>query len=83
MNDFSSGDIILAPDSNEQYVVGTMGELTGVYCVNRGYAVFKKVDIIDKNSEYYIVRKGTNYGLKVYDHIVLDYTTVKENELVN
>lgn len=83
MNDFSSGDIILAPDSNEQYIVGTMGELTGVYCVNRGYAVFKKVDIIDKNSEYYIVRKGTTYGLKVYDHIVLDYTTVKENELVN
>lgn len=83
MDDFSSGDIIIAPDSNEQYVIGTMGELTGVYCVNRGYAVFKKVDIIDKNSEYYIVRKGTNYGLKVYDHIVLDYTTVKENELVN
>lgn len=83
MNDFSSGDIIIAPDTDEQYVVGTMGELTGVYCVNRGYAIFKKVDIIDKNNEYYIVRKGTNYGLKVYDHIVLDYTTVKENELVN
>lgn len=83
MSDFSSGDIIIAPDSDEQYVIGTMGELTGVYCVNRGYAVFKKVDIIDKNSEYYIIRQGMNYGLKIYDHIVLDYRTVNENELVN
>lgn len=83
MDDFSSGDLILKPDSDEQYVIGTIGELTGVYCVNRGYAVFKKVDILDKNNEYYIVRKGMNYGLKVYDHIVLDYTTVKENELIN
>lgn len=83
MNDFESGDIIISKDSSEQYIIGTMGELTGVYCVNRGYAVFKPITIIDKNDDYYIIKKDANYGLKVYDHIVLDYTTVKENELVN
>ncbi len=83
MNDFSSGDILMIADSDNTFVVGTIGELTGVFCVNKGYAVFKKVDVIDKNSEYYIVKKGSNYGLAIYDHIVLDYKSVKENEIVN
>ena len=83
MDVFSSGDIIMLPDSDETYIVGTMEELKGVYCINRGYAVFKKVDILKQNSEYCVVKKGTSYGLSIYDHIVLDYTTVKENEIVN
>lgn len=83
MDVFSSGDIIMLPDSDVTYIVGTMEELKGVYCINRGYAVFKKVDILKQNSEYCVVKKGTSYGLSIYDHIVLDYTTVKENEIVN
>jgi hypothetical protein len=83
MDDFESGDILMEAETGNQYIVGTMGELTGVYCVNRGYAVFKKINIIDKNNEYYIVEKGSTYGLSVYDHIVLDHRTVKENELVD
>ena len=83
MSTLESGDILMLPDSDETYVVGTMDELSGVYCVNKGYAVFKKVDILDNNEEYYIIRKGNHYGLAIYDHIVLDYTTVKENEIVN
>ncbi len=82
-SDFSSGDVIAKADSEDTFVVGTIGELSGVYCVNRGYAVFKKVDIIDQNSEYYIVKRGTSYGLSIYDHIVLDHSTVKEDEIVN
>lgn len=83
MDTFKSGDMLMLPNSDETYIVGTMEELNGVYCINRGYAVFKKVDILKQNSEYCIVRKGTSYGLAIYDHIVLDYTTVKENEIVN
>lgn len=83
MDDFKSGDILMLPDSDETYIVGTMDELTGVYCINKGYSVFKKVDILEQNAEYYIIRKGTNYGLAIYDHIVLDYTTIKEHEIIN
>ena len=83
MNDFDSGDVIMAADTGKQYIIGTMGELTGVYCVNRGYASFRMVEIIDENNEYYIVKSGTTYGLSVYDHIVLDYRTVDENKLIN
>ena len=53
-----------------------------MYCVNKGYTQFRKVDIIDRNNEYYIIKQGSAYGVKVYDHIVLDYSTVKEDELI-
>ncbi len=83
MNDFKSGDIIMIPDSDQTYIVGTIGELSGVYCVNKGYAVFRKVDIIEQNAEYCIVEKNSKYGLSIYDHIVLDYKTIDENEILN
>lgn len=82
MNDFQSGQIITIADSQEIFTVGIIQELDGVYCVNRGYAVFKAVSIIDKNDEYCIIEKGTDYGLATYDHIVLDHKTVKESELI-
>ena len=33
-------------------------------------------------AEYYIVAKGTSYGLSVYDHIVLDASTVTEGAII-
>ena len=82
-DDFKIGDILHIADSDEIFVVGTMAELDGVYCVNKGYAVFKAVNIIDKNKEYSIVTKGREYSLAKYDHIVLDHTTVKDDDIVN
>lgn len=82
-DDFKIGDILHIADSDEIFVVGTMAELDGVYCVNKGYAVFKAVNVIDKNKEYSIVTKGREYSLAKYDHIVLDHTTVKDAEIVN
>ena len=46
-------------------------------------AVFKAVNVIDKNKEYSIVTKGREYSLAKYDHIVLDHTTVKDDDIVN
>lgn len=82
-DNFKIGDILRIADSDEIFVVGTMAELDGVYCVNKGYAVFKAVNIIDKNKEYSIVTKGREYSLAKYDHIVLDHTTVKDDDIVN
>ncbi len=81
MEDFKAGDILCKEDSSEIFVVGILKELDGVYCVNRGYAAFKTVVIIDSNDEYYIVNSRTEYGLSRYDHIVLDYTTINDSEL--
>ena len=67
-----SGTLLLKPESSETYTVEETKTLTGVYNINRGYAVFRKVTILCENDEYYIVAEGEDYGLSNYDHIVQD-----------
>ena len=77
-----SGDYVVKPDSQDRYQIGQSASLEGVYNINKGYAVFKQIEILKSNNEYYSIRKGTNYGLSVYDHIVLDANTVYEGQLI-
>lgn len=81
-SEFKSGDYIVKPDSTERYQVGAVATLDGVYNINKGYAVFKVIKELANNGEYYTIDKGTRYGLSVYDHIVLDATTVTEGEII-
>ena len=62
--------------------MGKTRSLQGVYNINKGYAVFKKVDILCENDEYYIVREGDSYGLSNYDHIVQEGSSVSPEEVV-
>lgn len=79
---FNSGDILLKPDSDETFTVSIKDKLHGVYNMNNGYADFAKVDVKCSNKEYSIVESGTAYGLRVYDHIVLDGESVNDDDLV-
>lgn len=80
----SKGDILLKPDSNEKYVVGTdIEQLDGVYNVNKGYAVFKQIEYLYQNDDYSIIETGTQYGISMYDHIVLQGDEVEENTIIN
>ena len=81
-SDFTPGDIIIKSGSGDRYVIGDTASLEGVYCINKGYAVFRKIVIIDKNDEYCIVETDTSYGLAQFDHIVEDSTTVKEEAIL-
>lgn len=76
------GDYLILPESTEKYAVSKRGSLIGVYNINKGYADFKQVKILYSNDEYSIVQSNTAYGLNVYDYIVLDATTVSEDELI-
>lgn len=76
------GDILLMPDSAETYIVSKRGTLIGVYNINKGYADFRRIDILNQNDEYSIVKSNSQYGLNVYDYIVLDSQTVDENEFL-
>ena len=76
------GDIIQKPDSLETYTVHDVAELSGVYCINKGYAVFRHIDVIYENEEYSILRSGTDYGISLYDHIALDGSAITENDLI-
>ena len=79
---FKPGDTILMPKSTEKFTLSATDTLIGVYNINKGYADFRQITVLNQNDEYCIVNSNTNYGLAVYDHIALDGTKVKENDIV-
>ena len=76
------GDYIIKPESTEKYAISKRGTLVGVYNINKGYADFKQIVLLYQNDEYAIVKSNTEYGLNVYDYIVLDAASVEENDFI-
>ena len=81
-NDFKEGDVIISQKDQSKFVVSDIGVLEGVYCINQGYAVFRRIEILDQNEEYAIVSKATSYGLSRYDHIVRNADNVNEEDIL-
>ena len=78
-----AGENVQKPDSLEKYTIGdSIATLEGVYNINKGYAVFKQIEVMLQNEEYSIVKTGTNYGIALYDHIALDGSKIQEDELI-
>ncbi|MDO4438200.1 MAG: HlyD family efflux transporter periplasmic adaptor subunit [Eubacteriales bacterium] len=77
------GDYITKPQSTDKrYQIGPVKPLEGVYNVNKGYTVFKRIEPLEMANGYCIIKKNTSYGLSVYDHIVLDASTVSDGQLI-
>ena len=81
-SELKAGDFLTKDDSEERYKIGMTQTVQGVYNINRGYAVFRRIEILSSNDEYYTIKKGTDYGLSVYDHIVLDANAVTGNGMI-
>lgn len=79
---FREGDVIVCPEDQSRYVIKDVGVLEGVYCTNQGYAVFRRIELLDQNEEYAIVSRNTSYGLSRYDHIVRNADQVSEEEIL-
>lgn len=80
----SEGDYIQLENSAKRIQVQerNLETLHGVYNINKGYAVFREITVIDENEEYCIVESNNVYGLAAYDYIVLDASLVKEDQIV-
>ena len=82
------GDVIIRPgapnDANtlNTFVVGKQGTLIGVYNINKGYADFKRIEILYQNDEYAIVKPNAAYGLRAYDYVALDAKIVTDKDFV-
>ena len=81
-SNLSVGNYICKPESTEKMAVSKSGTLKGVYNMNKGYADFKQITILDNNDEYSIVSSNTKYGLTVYDRIVLDASSVNNDDFI-
>jgi len=76
------GDYVVMPGSTETFKLGETASRDGVYNINKGYAVFKQIDVIESNDEYYTVKANQKYGLCVYDHILFDPKGVNEGDFI-
>ncbi len=79
---FEEGDCVIMPDSTNRYVVSEVDTLEGVYNINKGYAVFREITILDENEEFCIVESNSDYGLDAHDHIALDASTVNDEDII-
>lgn len=79
---FPEGTVIVNTNNNSRYVIQDIGILDGVYCINKGYAVFRRIQILDQNEEYAIVSSNTTYGLSRYDYILKNTDRVKEEDIL-
>ena len=79
-----AGDYVIMPGTTRKFQVTEDTEKTiqGVYNINKGYAVFRQVNIIDENEEFCIADPGNIYSLSAHDRIVLDASKVKEDDII-
>lgn len=81
--DLKPGDCIGDPeDPDVSCRLGDVKSLQGAYNINKGYAVFKQIEELERANGYCIIKKNTPYGLSIYDHIILDASTVEEGEIL-
>lgn len=79
---FKVGDYVIRPEDGERYPISKQASLIGVYNINKGYADFKQITILNQNEEYAIVKSNSEYGLAVYDYIALNGESVTENDFI-
>lgn len=78
---FSLGDNLFSVDG-EYYSLSIKESLQGVYNVNKGYAMFRRIEPLYQNDDYCIVAKNTQYGLSLYDHIALVAATAVDAGII-
>lgn len=57
-------------------------KVEGAYNINKGYAVFRRVERLHTADNYCIVKKNSVSGLSAYDHIALDASEVQEGAVI-
>ncbi len=81
---FRTGDYVQMAETTKKHEI-TDDDLTtiqGVYNINKGYAIFREVTVIDQNEEFCVVEPNNPYGLAAHDFIVLDASSVSGDEIV-
>ena len=80
--DFEQTPTIVDLDGNNPMQLVHRSHLPGVFNVNQGFAIFRMVNIIGGNEEYYIIEGGNLPAIQNFDRIVQDGSSVTENEVV-
>ena len=74
---------VLTNRYRDTYSLSEVVKLEGVYNMNKGYAVFKNIEVIDRTNEYAIIKKNTINGVSIYDHLALNASSMNEGDLIS
>ena len=81
--DFVKETYISKQDMSSRVMLYTfINKLEGVYNINKGYAVFKRIERLKTENGYVIVKKNSTSGLSAYDHIALDAASAVEDAVI-
>jgi DNA helicase-2/ATP-dependent DNA helicase PcrA len=79
----SLGDILVKEGINSyRYELCLEESIDGVYTVNKGYAVFRRIYILGEQDDYYIVQEGIRKGVSKNDHIALVGSKISEYQII-
>ncbi|MCR5823278.1 MAG: hypothetical protein K6G60_02495 [Lachnospiraceae bacterium] len=79
----SSGEYITKPDKTEDTMLYTFTvKLEGAYNINNGYAVFRRIERMDSDKDYVLVKRNSAAGLNAFDHIALNAFNVVEGAVI-
>lgn len=88
-NTLKIGDVLMftenedkGKEQNKEFTVGKQGTLIGVYNINKGYADFKKIEILYSNDLYSILNPSKSRGVNAYDYIALDAKIVSDKDFI-
>ena len=79
------GDYVLMDGTAKKRKITEKDRITiqGVYNMNKGFAQFRQVTIVDANENFCIVEPRSIYGLAAHDFIVLDASGVSSDEILH
>ncbi len=76
------GTTVYLKDENKSFTITHSEKLDGVYVINKGFAMFKFIEKVYEEKGFIIVKSRIDYGIRIYDRIIADSKTVKENTII-
>lgn len=77
------GDILIKEGiNNYRYEICLTEALQGVYSINKGYAVFRRIYVLGEQEDYYIVQEGIRKGVSKNDHIALIGNKITDDQII-
>lgn len=73
---------IIVNSNNEEYRITETKDLNGVYVINKGYTTFRLINEIYAEDRYIIVDSTTPYGIRIYDRVISDSSTIVEDVIL-
>ena len=82
MKAITYGTFIYDDKTQDTFQISLVGKLTGVYCVNKGFAQFRRVELVQMGKEFCVVKAGMSFSIAEHDHIAKDSSTIEESQTI-